>query len=81
MKLNLENLEKNGSGSILVFLFFLALKLTGSINWSWWWVTSPLWIPPVAIILILTGFFVTLGVLSLLGRKVDWNVIKKKTKN
>ena len=28
----------------LMFLVFLVLKLIGVINWSWWWVTSPLWI-------------------------------------
>jgi hypothetical protein len=33
-----------GIGMIL-FIVFLVLKLTGVINWSWWWVTSPLWIP------------------------------------
>jgi membrane protein YdbS with pleckstrin-like domain len=25
-------------------ILFIALKLTGVIDWSWWWVTSPLWI-------------------------------------
>lgn len=32
----------------LLFLIFLTLKLAGIgqiANWSWWWVTSPLWIP------------------------------------
>jgi hypothetical protein len=33
-----------GIGTIL-FLIFMTLKLTGSIDWSWWWVTSPLWVP------------------------------------
>jgi hypothetical protein len=33
-----------GFGTVL-FLVFLVLKLTGNIDWSWWWVTSPLWIP------------------------------------
>jgi uncharacterized membrane protein YhiD involved in acid resistance len=28
----------------LLFLIFLILKLTDKINWSWWWVTSPLWV-------------------------------------
>ena len=28
-----------------VFIVFLILKLTNNIDWSWWWVTSPLWIP------------------------------------
>jgi hypothetical protein len=34
-------------GTVL-FLIFLTLKLAeiGPVaNWSWWWVTSPLWIP------------------------------------
>lgn len=38
-----------GLGTVL-FLIFLVLKLVGVITWSWWWVTSPLWIP-VALIL------------------------------
>ena len=27
----------------LLFLVFLVLKLTHVIDWSWWWVTAPLW--------------------------------------
>lgn len=27
----------------LLFITFLVLKLTGVIDWSWWWVTAPLW--------------------------------------
>jgi len=41
-----------GLGSVL-FIVFLVLKLTGNIDWSWWWVTSPLWIP------------ITLGIIAL----------------
>jgi len=37
-----------GLGTVL-FLIFMVLKLTNYIDWSWWWVTSPLWIP-IAII-------------------------------
>jgi len=33
-----------GLGSLL-FLVFLTLKLCGVIDWSWWWVTCPLWGP------------------------------------
>ena len=33
------------SFSNLLFLVFLVLKLTKVIDWSWWWVTAPLWIP------------------------------------
>jgi phosphoglycerol transferase MdoB-like AlkP superfamily enzyme len=31
-----------GLGGVL-FVVFLVLKLTGHIDWSWWWVTAPLW--------------------------------------
>jgi hypothetical protein len=41
-----------GLGGIL-FLIFMILKLTGHIGWSWWWVTSPLWIPVALVLLIL----------------------------
>lgn len=27
----------------LLFLVLLVLKLTHYIDWSWWWVTAPLW--------------------------------------
>lgn len=29
----------------MLFIVFMILKLTGTITWSWWWVTAPLWIP------------------------------------
>lgn len=38
----------SGGGGIglggALFITFLVLKLTGVIDWSWWWVTAPLWI-------------------------------------
>ena len=46
--------KSNGIGTgMVLFIVFLVLKLTGTINWSWWWVTSPLWIPFVAAVVIL----------------------------
>jgi len=27
----------------LLTILFIALKLTGVITWSWWWVTCPAW--------------------------------------
>lgn len=52
-----------GFGTVL-FLVFLVLKLTGNIDWSWWWVTSPLWIP-------LALGVVAMGIIGLImyGRK------------
>lgn len=45
-----------GIGTVL-FLIFLVLKLTNTINWSWWWVTSPIWIP-IALFILLSGIMV-----------------------
>lgn len=46
-----------GFGSVLFFIL-LTLKLTGHIDWSWWWVTAPLWGPVALIVLLvlLVGF-------------------------
>jgi hypothetical protein len=44
-----------GLGTIL-FLIFLVLKLTNYIDWSWWWVTAPLWITAILYIVIVTIF-------------------------
>jgi hypothetical protein len=32
----------------LVLPVFLILKLAGAIDWSWWWVLSPMWISALA---------------------------------
>lgn len=48
-------------GTIL-FIVFLVLKLTETIDWSWWWVTAPLWMP-VAIIFV---FFIIWGFITFL---------------
>lgn len=40
-KINLENLAPKILGLLLGTL--ITLKLIGYINWSWWWVTLPLW--------------------------------------
>jgi hypothetical protein len=48
--------SSNGLGlGMILFLIFMTLKLTGDINWSWWWVTSPLWIPILLLLAIFTG--------------------------
>ena len=37
----------------LLTITFIVLKLTGVIDWSWWWVLAPVWIPFVITIMIL----------------------------
>lgn len=40
--------SSSSSGGIgfvgLLTIVFITLKLLGKIDWSWWWVLSPLWI-------------------------------------
>ncbi len=47
--------SSNGIGfTTILFLIFMTLKLTGYIDWSWWWVTAPLWGGFVILILLIT---------------------------
>jgi len=36
----------------LLLILFVALKLTGVIGWSWWWVLSPIWMPLLFILVV-----------------------------
>ena len=36
----------------MLTVLFIGLKLGNIIDWSWWWVLSPLWIPFVIVIII-----------------------------
>jgi len=50
---------KNGNGLGLLStltVVFVVLKLTDNIDWSWWWVLSPLWLPVALILTIATIF-------------------------
>lgn len=41
-KIHINILGGNFAG--LLTILFIGLKLTNHIDWSWWWVLSPLWI-------------------------------------
>jgi len=55
-----ENKSSNEMGfTTILFLIFMTLKLAGFINWSWWWVTSPLWIPlAVGLVIIVAAIII-----------------------
>ena len=56
---------QSGGVSVLGLLgvLFVALKLTGYIDWSWWWVTAPFWaglaVFLVIVVIALLGVVVT----------------------
>lgn len=49
--------DKTSSGGIgvtgLLLVLFVGLKLTNNIDWSWWWVLSPIWISLLVIVAVI----------------------------
>jgi hypothetical protein len=70
------------SFSSLLAVVFIALKLLGTITWSWWWVLSPLWIPWAIIIAVCLGCglvaLLGLALAAVLGRRSDYKVWRSK---
>jgi hypothetical protein len=65
--------DSTSSGGIsfggLLAIVFITLKLTGYIDWSWWWVLSPFWIPLVIFFgVLLIGSIVTVLVALISGK-------------
>ena len=43
--------KNNGIGiADVITVSFIILKLTGNIDWSWWWVLSPIWIGAILLL-------------------------------
>jgi hypothetical protein len=59
----------NSSIPTILFVVFLTLKLTGNIDWSWWWVTSPLWLP-IAILFAGVSILLIIGSIVLYSRGI-----------
>lgn len=71
---NIKNVKVNlpkgtYSVNLILFIVFLILKLTDTIDWSWWWVTSPLWIPLAFTIVVMLfmslSLIITVGLVAL----------------
>jgi hypothetical protein len=61
----MSEIKSSGSGiglSTVLFLIFMTLKLTGHIDWSWWWVTAPLWGTVALILLIMLSTAMIFGI-------------------
>ena len=69
-----EHMSSNGTsgsnGGIgfvwILTIVFIVLKLTDVIDWSWWWVLSPLWIPFAAMLAVL---LVCIFFIALIGKR------------
>ena len=58
----MENTNSGIGFTGLLTIVFITLKLIGYINWSWWWVLSPLWIS-AGIIISFVLIFIIIGVI------------------
>lgn len=45
----------------LFVALFVALKLMGYIDWSWWWVFAPWWIPLCIVLAIVIVYLIALA--------------------
>lgn len=49
--------NNGGTGFVgLLAVAFIVLKLCGVIDWSWWWVLSPIWISFVVAVPLVIGY-------------------------
>lgn len=49
--INVKTSTNGGIGFLgALTILFIALKLTHVIDWSWWWVLSPIWIPVAGVL-------------------------------
>ncbi len=54
-----NNTSSGGIGFVgLLTIVFITLKLTEYIDWSWWWVLSPIWITFSIVVLIVVVIFI-----------------------
>lgn len=61
-----ESLSKGGIGFTgLLTIAFIILKLTHYIDWSWWWVLSPIWISVGFVVAALCVVVLVAGIISL----------------
>jgi len=60
-----------------LFFIFLVLKLTGNIDWSWWWVAAPLWIPTAFVLGVAILVFVGLLILNGGGKVIQFGKAKR----
>ena len=61
----MSNVENNAKRTVISWpltsiltIVFVVLKLTSVIDWSWWWVLSPLWISALFVVAVFILIFI-----------------------
>lgn len=65
-----EKCTSSSNSNLLTYLavLFIGLKLTGYIDWSWWIVVSPLWVPFVFGLVLLVVYYVAVFIDTVKGK-------------
>lgn len=54
----------------ILLVTFIVLKLTNVIDWSWWWVLSPIWIPLLIVLGVIGLILLIMLIASLISIKI-----------
>ena len=62
-----DKIQTASSGGVsfcsLLTVLFIGLKLTNHIDWSWWWVLAPMWLPVTLVLGICLVIVVVCGIM------------------
>jgi hypothetical protein len=74
--------SNSSSGGIgvagLLGVVFITLKLTHNIDWSWWWVLAPFWIPGAFVLALLAIVGVVAGAVKLIDKSDEKKIAKAR---
>ena len=65
--------SKSSSGGLgvssILLIIFIVLKATKLIDWSWWWVFSPVWIPLLLLVVFGILYLIVSAIASAIGKR------------
>ena len=64
----MSDTSSGGIGFVgLLTILFIGLKLTNYVDWSWWWVLSPIWISIALVIAIVVIVIIIIAIFTLIS--------------
>lgn len=67
--INVKTSTNGGIGFLgALTILFIALKLTHVIDWSWWWVLSPIWIPVAVVLGIIAIVAIVISIVKIIKK-------------
>jgi hypothetical protein len=63
-----EKIDSGLNVTGVLLILFIVLKLTNNIDWNWWWVLSPLWIPIAGVLVVVILMALIVGIMEVFKR-------------